>query len=66
MGYKLKEWRVRRRMSQDDLARKSGVSRATISGLESGRRIDVKTSTLLKICEALNATVDDVFFSNGA
>lgn len=65
MGYRIKEMRVRRRMSQDDLAKASHVSRATISGLESGRKTDVKTSTLLMICRALDTTVDELFFDEG-
>lgn len=62
MGYRIKEMRFRRRMSQDDLAKASHVSRTTISGLESGRKTDVKTSTLLSICRALGTTVDELFF----
>lgn len=49
-------------MSQVELAEKSGVSRATISGLESGSVKVTTSTTLLKIAKALSTTVDQLFF----
>lgn len=61
MQCKIKEIRVENKMSQEELSEKSGVSRAIISGLESGR-IDVTTTdTLVKIATALNRKVSDIF-----
>ena len=57
MQCKIKKIRVENKMSQEELSEKSGVSRAIISGLESGR-IDVTTTdTLVKIATALNRKV---------
>lgn len=49
-------------MSQAELSRKSGVSRTIISGLESGTITVTTTDTLLKIANALNRKVCDIFF----
>ena len=62
MGYKVKEVREERRMTQEELAEKSGVSRPTIVAIENGNAKDVKISTLLKLASALNTTVSEIFF----
>ena len=36
MGYRIKEVREEKRMTQEELSAKSGISRTTISGLENG------------------------------
>lgn len=63
MGYRIRECRKARRMSQSELARLSGVSRSIISGLETGRTSVTTTSTILKIANALNVTVEELFYS---
>ena len=62
MGYKIKECREELKMSQEELAQKSGVSRTIISGLETGSIEVTTTGTLLKIAKALNRKVSDIFF----
>ena len=62
MGYKVKEVREERRMTQEELAKKSGVSRPTIIAIETGTAKDVKISTLLKLANALGTTVSEIFF----
>ena len=66
MGFtnKLCEYRKKRRWTQTELAEKSGVSRATIAGIESGAIKNVKTDTLLKLSSALNAGVTKIFFTH--
>ena len=61
MEYKIKAIREEMRMSQQELAVKSGVSRATISGLESGTLTVTTTETLIKIAKALGKKVSDIF-----
>ena len=63
MGYRIKEVREEKRMTQEELSCKSGVSRATISALENGTERSTSTKTLLKLAEALGTTVDSIFFS---
>lgn len=64
MGYKIKEARREKKMSQEELAARSGVSRATISALENGTERYAMTSTLLKIAAALDTTIDKIFSFN--
>lgn len=62
MRYKIKEEREAVGISQEELARVSGVSRTIISGLESGRLTTTTTETLQKIAMALNKRIADIFF----
>ena len=62
MGYKIKEAREEKRLTQEELAEKSGVSRPTIVALESGKAEDVKISTLQKLAAAMDMTVQELFF----
>lgn len=43
---RIRERREKLRMTQAELAEKSGISRQTISALESGDKVDVKVSTI--------------------
>ena len=65
MGYKIKEKRKEKNMTQEELSAKSGVSRATISGLENGTVRATSSKTLLKLARALDTTVDQIFFQDG-
>ena len=62
MGYRVKEIREQRNMTQEELERKSGISRQTISAIENDKVTDVKVGTLLAIASALETTVDCLFF----
>lgn len=62
MGYKIREKRKEKNMTQEELSAKSGVSRTTISGLENGTVRATSSKTLLKLARALGVTVDQIFF----
>lgn len=62
LGEKLRLARESAGMTQEELARISGISRATISGLESGRVTVTKTDTLVALADALKKPVADIFF----
>ena len=64
MGYKIKEVREARGLTQEELAENSGVSRGTISALENGAVRTTTTKTLVKLALALGVSVDQIFFSN--
>jgi len=49
---RLREWRDHAALSQEDLARRARVSRATIADLEAGKR-PARPSTRRKLAEAL-------------
>lgn len=62
MGYRIKERREELRMSQEELAEKSGISRPTISAIENGKDKSVLTGTLIALAKALDTTVDKIFY----
>jgi len=63
MGFKIKEVRESKHMTQEELSEKSGVSRTTISSLENNTVKNTSTKTLLRIANALETTVDEIFFT---
>jgi len=60
MGYRIKEYRLLRKLTQSELAEKSGVTRATICNLENGLQMDVKAGNLKKIADALEVEMSDL------
>lgn len=48
-------------MSQAELSKKSGVSRATIIRLESEENVETTTGTLKSLANALNTSVESLF-----
>lgn len=61
MEYRIREIREKRHISQETLAKLSGVSRSIISGLEQGTTRTTTVSTLLKLSEALGVSINDIF-----
>jgi transcriptional regulator with XRE-family HTH domain len=61
MQFRIKELRKDRRMSQEELSEKSGVSRTIVSFLENGSETDTKVGTLLKIADALDVPLAALF-----
>ena len=62
MGFKLREVREAKGMSQEELEKASGISRQTISSIENGKSTSVMSSTLIALARALETTVDEIFF----
>lgn len=56
-GKKLREVRLKKNLSQGDIARILGVHRSYISGLERGRR-NPSLLTVQKVAKALDVSVD--------
>lgn len=61
LQYKIKMMREKKKMTQEDLSEKAGVSRSIISRLESGEEVVTTTETLLKIANALECKVSEIF-----
>lgn len=57
MGTKLKELRLSKNITQEELAKRSGVSRITIANIESGKSESVLTATLAALADALEVSV---------
>lgn len=64
MGYKIREVREAKGMSQETLADKAGISRTIIWNLETNPNAETTTKTLKKIADALGTTVSDIFFAD--
>ena len=62
MGIRIKDRREELKMTQEELAQKSGVSRQTISSIETGKYDNVLVGTLAAIALALDTTVDKLFY----
>lgn len=60
----LKEIRMSKGISQEELERRSGISRVTISMLETGKQKNVTIKTLTSLALALGVTVSDFFSEN--
>ena len=63
MGYKLKEIREGKGLTQEQLEELSGVSRQTISAIENNDEYQAKVGTLMALAKALETTVDNIFFA---
>jgi len=62
LNFRLREIREEVGLTQEKLAEKSGVSRVTISLIESGRVNCVKTDTLIKLADSLGKSISSLFF----
>ena len=66
MENRVKEAREALGMSQVELARRSGVSRATIWAVESKKNYSMTTKKMMAIAEAMNEEVQNIFFTRSA
>lgn len=64
MKNKLKYIREQEGISQEELSKISGVSRTTISELETDKTDVITNVTLEKIAKALKRKVTDIFFQD--
>jgi transcriptional regulator with XRE-family HTH domain len=56
----IKTFRKQRGISQEELARKAGVTYSTLIKLESGSNKNPTVKTLQQIAQALDVTLDDL------
>ena len=64
MQNRVKEYRLKEGMTQEELSKKSEVSRNTISSIEAGTNTNVTYEVMEKIAKALNKKVATIFFNN--
>lgn len=60
IGNKLKDTRKAKNLSQQELAKLSGVSQQVISNIESGRNTNPGFLIILNVCRALHCSVYDL------
>ena len=66
MRYRVKELREERGMTQEELSRLSGISRATIWALETADDKATSTKTLAEIAQVLNVPIEALFSGSNA
>lgn len=59
IGSRLREWRFRRDLSQVEVARASGITQASLSNYETGKR-DLPLSTFLNVASALDVSIGEL------
>lgn len=59
IGRRLREWRLRRNLSQAEVARVAGITQASLSNYETGKR-DLPLSTFLGVSSALDVGIGDL------
>lgn len=64
MGERIKQRRLELGISQDELARRSGISRVQISNLERGESKNAHGYTLMALASVLETTVDWLFYGS--
>ena len=57
----MKKRRQELKITQEELAEKSGVSRGTISLMENGLVVNSKLETISKLAKALDSKIEDIF-----
>lgn len=58
---RLKELRIERGISQEELAEKSGISRTTLSKIENNEEAVVNTRTIAKLAEVFGVKPSEIF-----
>lgn len=66
MGYRIRELRISRKMSQQELADRSGVARQTINMIENDELHNVKSFTLERIAAGLEVELKDLFLPSAS
>ena len=59
IGQRLREWRLRRERSQVEIAREAGITQASLSNYETGKR-DLPLPTFLAVAATLEVSIGDL------
>lgn len=63
MKNKVREYREKENLTQEELSQKSGVPRNMISALETGTNTNVTYDVMQRLAKALNKKVATIFFN---
>lgn len=64
IGEKIKNARLARGLTQEELGAILGVQKSAIAKYENGRVVNIKRSTLIKISDALGISPSELIFEN--
>jgi transcriptional regulator with XRE-family HTH domain len=62
LGENIKQLRKKYKLSQEELAKKAGITYSTLIKIESGANDNPTIKTIVKIARALNIKIDDVIY----
>lgn len=62
MENRVKRVREQLGLTQEDLSKKSGISRSVLANIENNRANNYTAKTMIAIADALNKRVDELFF----
>ena len=62
MENQVKRVREQLGLTQEDLSKKSGISRSVLANIENNRANNYTAKTMIAIADALNKRVDELFF----
>lgn len=60
MEYQVKEFRVAKGLTTDELAKKVGITRTYLSQIENGKAENISSKVLVALAHALDKKVDDM------
>jgi len=60
LEYKIKEYRLEKGLSIEELAEKCGISRTYMNLIEIGKVENISTKVLVKIAKSLDKKIDDI------
>lgn len=58
---RLKEFRELQGISQEELSKKTGLSRTTISKIENNEEVNVNTRTIVRLAEVFGVAPSEIF-----
>ncbi len=58
LGSRIRQQRLAKGLSQQDLAEKVGVTKGAVSQWELGRTLNIKLPPVIKLCEVLGVSLD--------
>ena len=61
MDNRVKEYRIKLKLTQEELANRSGLSRYLISQIENGDDVNLTKNTMVAIANVLNVKVSRLF-----
>jgi transcriptional regulator with XRE-family HTH domain len=62
LGENIQQLRKKYKLSQEELAKKAGITYSTLIKIESGANDNPTIKTIVKIARALNIKIDDVIY----
>ena len=60
IGKNIKKERIKNKISMEELSRKANVGISTVSEIESGKRKELRSETIVKIAKALNVDISKI------